>query len=191
MREKLNSREYALIAAEINAGRSVSWVDENVEGVLFSWFCLGKDTKSIAELTAIPEAIVILTKMKYKWSDKYAAIKAQGKSPVTDVAKDVAKQVFALTMMAIKRDIEEVMRGIKDPRNSIYVPKTTSQFAELCKLIEDPMPEEAPEDGGTRVQVNVVQQGAPLTAQSVEVKQLSTPKSKLDLLKALASDPED
>jgi hypothetical protein len=185
VKTQLNAREYAVVAHEVNSGRSISWADENVENVLFSWFCLGKDTKSIAELTCIPEAVIIFTKIRYKWDVKYSAIKAQGKSPIADVTKDVAKQIFALTMMAVKKDIEEVMSGQKDPRTSNYIPKTTSQFAELCALVneEDPIPAHT-----TNVQVNIA--NAP-NHQALPPGETQPIKNKLDLLKALAVEGQE
>ena len=188
-KDKLNAREMAVVQSDLNASRQISWLSEDKEAVLSNWFYLGKGTKEIAEMTLIPESIVILTRLRYDWDEKRESLKNAGETHVGKLLQDTANTVFALTMLAIQKDLADVMTGKKDPRSLPYIPKNISQMKDLQAMVneanapevEAPIAAVPPSPNQVFVQINQGEQQEPTT---VEVKQLPR-KSQMDRMKEL------
>ena len=174
-REDLDARELAVIHTEVNKGSAISWLSPDLEPAMFVWFALGKNTREISQLTMIPEAVILLTMLKYNWKAKLATYHSSGETGINAVARDTASQILALTTLAVQRDILDVMKEGKDPRSSDYVPKNTTQLKALLDILNKEEPKEA-------VQVNV-------NVTKPEETVAEKPKiSKLEMLKALAEE---
>lgn len=175
-KERLDAREWAVLQSELNSGRSVSWVSQEAEPALFTWYSMGRSTREISEITSVPEAMVLLTMLRYDWSSRMEVLKSSGGTPLNSMAHDAASQVFALTKMAIQRDIQEVMTGKKDPRSSKFVPQNANQLMALLDVLrDDPPPPPAPTpahissnvQNNTQININVAKLEAPKKPLSV------------------------
>jgi hypothetical protein len=182
-KDKFDARELAVVQTELNAGRSVAWVNEEMERGLFTWFLLGHSSKQIAEVTKTPEAWVIVTRVRYDWTARREQLMAASGQGMVQLIKETTMQIFAMARLAIAKDHQDVMAGLLDPRKSAYVPRSSTQLKEMFEVVQALQQEEVPPaPANTTVQVLVQTQEAPkvLTSGVVETKPPPTTEESSD-----------
>lgn len=132
-KDKIPQADYDRVSKAIRNG-NISWLSPDVQFSFYTWFAIGKTLQEVSELTEYPYEIIVLTALKYDWIAKREAGKA-GKELVEQVSIENVNNTLALTKLAIDQEIREVMSGKKDARQSMYVPKNSSQLKEFLTLV--------------------------------------------------------
>jgi hypothetical protein len=183
-KDKLDARERALIMTEINKGTTVSWLSQEHEPAFYAWYAIGRTTKDISELTKVPEPILLLTMLRYNWKERAEADKEAGNAPLSQLAQETYSSIFALTRIALQKELHEVMTGQKDPRQSKFIPQNASQLMDLLDRLREPT--EGTTVNNTQINLNVNATGA--TPQAAAVTQPAPQLSRLEKLKLMAGE---
>lgn len=182
-KDKLDARERSLIMTELNKGSSISWLSEEHEPAFYAWYAIGRTTKDISDLTKVPEPILLLTMLRYNWKDRVEADKQAGCAPLGQLAQETYSSIFALTRIALQKELHEVMTGQKDARSSKFIPQNASQLMDLLDRLSEVPDSPTSVQNNTQINLNVVATGAAPKAAVVTAAapQLSTVE-KLKLL---------
>lgn len=132
-KDKIPTVEYDCIAHAIRTTH-ISWLSVTQQAECYTWFAIGKDLREISAIVEIPYPIIALTALKYDWVAKRETGR-HGKEFVEQISIENVNNTLALTKLAIDQEIREVMSGKKDARNSLYVPKNSSQLKEFLTLV--------------------------------------------------------
>lgn len=165
----IDARELAVVQTELNLGRTVAWVADDLERHLFLWYLFGYGSAQIASVTKLPEAMVIASKLYYDWPAKAATIKQTGGDAFSSAVQEVAMLTFAILRSAVAQDYQDVMSGKLDPRKSAFIPKSPSQIQDLLNAVKTEVAVEPQPNAPSPVNVFVSQQQAlpaPSTAPS-------------------------
>lgn len=102
----LNHQEWNIATGNARNG-NLTPLEPKIANDLFSFFCLGRSLKDIAELTNHEYKWIIATAIEYDWFARKSHTHQD--TAVVDMAKDLANNLFLMNMKIVNDEIAKVM----------------------------------------------------------------------------------
>lgn len=137
----------------------------------FLLYCCGDDLDSISAKMNMPRDVIVATAIQYRWPDKARVLHRDKPGIVpADLQKELVNTILVATVVAMQKELGEVIAGRKDAKDCPLIPSSPSALEKLMAMVSalnapgaPQGPQVEPKPGTTIVHAQQVQinQGLP------------------------------
>ncbi len=184
----LSSHNIETVKEKVSLG-AICPLGADREAGVFLLYLLGDDIESVSFKSGIPKDMIIATADRYEWEKKKLLFEGKESDTVKGLQKNIASMILASTYVAVKKEMEQVLAGTMEPKDSTFIPSTLAGIQRLVELFNSikglvPLDGTVP-SGSTMIQAQNVQVVNNPPVETSEAKELSA-KERSEFLKALA-----
>lgn len=160
----------------------------------FLLFCCGDDFDTIATKMNLPRDVIVATAIQYRWPDKARTLNRTDAGIVPgDLQKELVNTILVATIVAMQRDLGEVIAGRKEAKDCPLIPSSPQALQKLMEMVTAlNNPAAAPDPlkpqtvvHATNVQIN---QALPETPKALPETPEKAAELKLAMLKDIEGD---
>jgi hypothetical protein len=196
VRNELNLPREAVDRLLTQNGRKALYaLSPDKESGPFLLFCCGDDFDTIATKMNLPRDVIVATAIQYRWPDKARMLNRTDSGIVPgDLQKELVNTILVATIVAMQRDLGEVIAGRKEAKDCPLIPSSPQALQKLMEMVtslNNPTPADPMKPQtvihATNVQVNQ-QQGLPEAPKALPETPEKATELKLAMLKDIEGD---